>query len=67
MVLRLPEVNFGSSNFVSNGLDLSEIFKPVQSYLICSNPESSNFTDSSYFTGCLEVLASFAGTAVEPG
>ena len=63
----LPEVKFGSPNGVGDGTELSEIFKPVQSYLLCNNPESNVFEESSSITECLEALGSVAGTDLESG
>ena len=67
LVLDLPEIKCGSPNGVSDGPDLSKIIKPVESDLLCNNSESCSFTEATSITECLEVLESFAGTALEPG
>ena len=67
IVLDWLDVKFGSPNGVGNGPDLSEKFKPVQSFSSCSNPESEIFTDASSVTVCWETLENIAETAVEPG
>ena len=67
LVLDLPEVRYGSQNGVGGGPDLSEMFGPVHSYLLCSNLERNLFIDALCSTLCLEVLESCAGSALEPG
>ena len=63
----LPWVKFVSPNRLGYGLDLTEIIKAVQSYLLCSNPESKVFTKTLLNTDSLEDVENFAGTALEPG
>ena len=67
VVLALPEVKFGSISGIGDKPDLSEIIRPVQSYLLSCCPQSNICTDAASVSDCLEVLESFAGTTVEPG
>ena len=67
VVMAMSGVKFGSSSEIGNGHDLSEIIKPLQSYLSWNYPNSNIFTDASSVIECLEVLESFTGTALEPG
>ena len=67
IVLDLSVSKFESPNVVDDGPDLSEIIRPIQSCLLCSNPEKTILTDASSITECLETQESFGGIAVKPG
>ena len=67
IALDLPEVEFGSTNVFRDEPNLSEVIRPVKSYLMTSNPACIIFADSASISDCVELLESFAGTATEAG
>ena len=57
-----------SQNWVADWPVLSEIIKPLYNYLLCyTDRKYKTFTNVSSITDCLEVLESFAGTALQSG
>ena len=65
--MNVPDVLLGSSKGVGDGPDVSEIIKPVRSYLLSSSPESEIFTGAATNIDVLAVLEFFDETDVEPG
>ena len=61
----LRTVQFGLAISVSQGPNLSLKNQPVQRYMSFGNTENKNFTDFESVIACVEVLYTFAGTALD--
>ena len=63
----MSAVRIGSAISISVGPEFSEIIEPVQGYMFSCNPENKMFADLESNSCCVDLLDSFAGTALQSG
>ena len=66
VVPKLPSVSLGSPGKSTAEVDLSDIFEPLQSYLLGSSAEQNIFTSAESISSCVELLDEFGDKAIQP-
>ena len=66
VVPKLPSVTLGCPSKSNAGVIFSDIFEPLQSYLLSSSAEQKIFTNAESISSCTDLLDEFGDKAVQP-